>query len=312
MYAGLGGMRSVVATDGWQVRIIMVSLGLIVLAMSVQSASSTHPNGGPVPSLWSQSWTPHLSMPWALIVNMLIVNVALMPSSLRVWQVVAGSSLSSRLQRSIWLSALQITIILLFAVLIGRGVSSITQGDPSTIELGVIFNYLATNPQPILAYAIYPLFVCALLAALVSTADSAILPLTQIMTRKSSPWNSFRILVKVLLQLAVVVSSYFLVTKVWQFDIVPWVLTVFSVTTCIAPAVVLPLFVRRDFSRSASLVVGLGVILGCLSAFAWSIEHRQLDRQPWNCLIGTSISLLACAIASRMPESSKPGRQSPK
>ena len=111
--------------------------------------------------------------------------------------------------------------------------------------------------------------------------------------------------------LVVVTVLYFLVARGLGFDLIPWVLTVFSVTTCIAPAIVLPLLVRRRFSPRACVVVGLGLALGCVVALVWSVLYRgsTLSVIPWNCAIGTTISLLFTLVALRMKEAPEPGRE---
>ena len=298
VYAGFGGLRSVVQTDRWQVRLIVISVALIVLALAIQESADGDARSR---SMWTHSWRPVAAMPLALILNMLFVNLCFLPSSLRVWQVVAGSAKGTKFRRALWLSTAQVTFILTCAVFVGRGVAVRNPGSP--VDLQGIFAFLANNESPLVSYAVYPLFVAALLSALVSTADSAILPLAQVMSAKQAKWRSKVVLRNVFGLLAAVIAFYFLVTKALEFELVPWILTVLSVTTCIAPAIVVPILVpKKRFSRRATLVVGGGVIAGCATALAWSVAYREIAVTPWNCIIGVGISLLCCLVACAMPE----------
>ncbi|MEM7247731.1 MAG: hypothetical protein AAF533_20505 [Acidobacteriota bacterium] len=299
LYAGLGGMRSVVQTDGWQVRLITASMVTIVAVLALQG-TSTNPDIT-ASDMWTGTWAPAMTMPAALMINMLLVNLCLLPSSLRVWQVVAGSSKGAGFKRSLWFSTGIISVILVSAVFVARGVAVRNPG--ANVDLELIFSFLVKNENGFVSYLVYPLFVAALLSALVSTADSAILPLAQVLSSRKNKWSSARVLRNVTLMLVIVIAIYFLVTRVLQFELVPWILTVLSVTTCIAPSIIVPLFVRpRRFSPQASLVVGVGVATGCVAAFAWSITFREISIQPWNCAIGTTISLAATLIACAMKE----------
>lgn len=300
LYAGLGGMKSVVQTDRWQVRVILISMVSIVLVLAFQETRNQGAQSGPASSMWSGSWAPLQMMPVALIMNMLIVNLAFLPSSLRVWQVVAASAKGKNFKGSLWWSTAMIAAILTCAVFVSRGVAARSPGG--MIDLQTIFGFLANNDNGMVAFVVYPLFVSALLSALVSTADSAILPLAQVFASRDVPWRPQTILRNVTVLLVIVIAVYFLVTKVLNFNIVPWILTVLSVTTCIAPAIIVPLFVRKQFSPQASAVVGFGVVLGCVVAFGWSIAFRDISVQPWNCAIGAGISLVCCVVACWMKE----------
>lgn len=291
VYAGLGGMRSVVETDRWQVWLISLSLITILILLWAQEERLDSP---PTPGFHDffkiSTWSPELKMPLALIANMAIVNLCFLPSSLRVWQVVIGSTKSSKFRLGLWQATALIAMISVASVVISRVMHGRIEHRP---ELAEILGFLA-NSDGWAAYVIYPFFIIALLSALVSTADSAILPLSQALaSRNKNGWSPVRNLKNIFALLAMAVCSYFIVTRLFNLGLVAWILTVFSVTTCIAPTVIAPLFFRkRAYSRLSIALIGTGAAGGFLIALIWSIYFAgDLTMQPWNCVIGFSISL---------------------
>lgn len=296
VYAGLGGMRSVVETDRWQVWLISLSLlTTLVLLWLQETASSPVPSPGFHDLLSGSTWSPEFSMPLALFANMVVVNLCFLPSSLRVWQVVVGSAKSSRFQVGLWQATILITLVSVAGVLISRIMLGRLGHRP---ELSEILGFLAKS-DGWAAYVVYPFFIVALLSALVSTADSAILPLCQALaSRRKEGWSPLRNLGNMFVLLGLTVGAYFVVTRLFDLGLVEWILTVFSVTTCIAPTVVAPLFLRdRSYSGIGLALIGGGVIGGFLVAFSWSVAFADdLAAQPWNCVVGFGISLLLTVV----------------
>lgn len=290
VYAGLGGMRSVVETDRWQVRFISASLAAILVLLWMQEATlSLAPSPGFHDILSVPTWTPEVRMPLALVVNMIVVNLCFLPSSLRVWQVVVGSARSTGFKPALWQATILITLVSIASVIISRVMLG-RLGHPP--QLGEILGFLAKS-EGWAAYVVYPFFIVALLSALVSTADSAILPLSQALaSRRTDRWTPLSNLRNIFLLLALAVGAYFVVTRLFNLGLVAWILTVFSVTTCIAPTVVMPLFTgTRAFSRLGLTLIGLGAVGGFAVALVWSIVFAEdLSIQPWNCVIGFGIS----------------------
>jgi Na+/proline symporter len=305
VYAGLGGMRSVVETDRWQVWLISLSLLAILVLLWVQEGGSSPPPSPGFHDLFSGStWSPELAMPLALFANMVVVNLCFLPSSLRVWQVVVGSAKASRFQVGLWQATVLITLVSVAGVLISRVMLGRLGHRP---ELSEILGFLATS-DGWAAYVVYPFFIIALLSALVSTADSAILPLSQALaSRTKEGWTPLRNLRNIFVLVALAVGAYFVVTRLFNLGLVQWILTVFSVTTCIAPTVVAPLFLKDRLYSSISLVlIGAGAVGGFVVAFVWSVVFGDdLSVQPWNCVVGFAISLvltvIGCLASPRKP-----------
>ncbi|MGB3454839.1 MAG: hypothetical protein WBG08_02880 [Litorimonas sp.] len=297
LYAGFGGMRSVVETDMWQVLLICASVLLIVLYVAWRAAQGE--NSFSVTDLLTD-WTPQGPMPLSLWMNILVVNMCLLPSSLRVWQVIAASSKKeTQFQKGLIESTLLILFIVIGTLLISKGVIGLTGvGNPSITS---IFQFL-TSSGGLAAYVIYPLFVAALLSALVSTADSAILPLGQGTVTLLGQENRFspRLnMFNILFWIGMTILAFYVVNEVLQMDLVGWILTVFAITTCIAPVVVAPLFRSgRTVNKAGSAIVSVGLVIALISAIAWSVAYKDnFAMISWNCVIGFSISTLATLIA---------------
>jgi len=299
LYAAFGGLKAVVETDRWQVRLIAVSLLVVVVVLAVQELRLGRPvSPGFLDILNSATWRPQIRMPLALWVNIFLVNLTFLPSSIRVWQVVVGASKASSFRRALWQATGIIIFVTLMSLLVSRSMLGLLGRAP---DLPSIFAHLAGSPHTIVAYAVYPMLIVSMLSALVSTADSAILPLAQVLSTKAR-WTVRDGYTMVAAILAVSVACYFVVTVWFSLSLVAWILTVFSITTCIAPVVLCPLFLRpRRFGAAAILLIELGVTSGFLLALAWSVYFSSdLSLQPWNCFIGLAVSMLSTLIAFAM------------
>jgi Na+/proline symporter len=299
LYAGFGGMRSVVETDMWQVYLICLSIFLIICfiiwrTIALDGGGQT---GFDIEDLLFD-WKAQAKMPLSLWMNILIVNLCLLPSSLRVWQVIAASSKQKGFQRGLLESTGFIVLIVLGTLIISKGVIGLT--GTANQSIGSIFLFL-TNAGGVAAYIIYPLFVAAMLSALVSTADSAILPLSQgtvTLLGKEDSFSAKLNTLNILWWIAVTIILFWVVSYVLKMDLVGWILTVFAITTCIAPVVVAPLFfTKRTISQVGGIIVAAGVVLALFAAIAWSVVHKDsVVLIPWNCVIGFTISTITTAI----------------
>ena len=314
VYAGLGGMRSVVETDRWQVWLISLSLVTVTFLLWIQEGNSSPlPTPGFHDLFARATWSPECSMPTALFANMLVVNLCFLPSSLRVWQVVIGSSQTSKFKLGLWQATVLISLVSVAGVLISRAMLGRLGHQPTLAE---ILGFLA-NSDGWAAYVVYPFFIIALLSALVSTADSAILPLSQALaSRRSEGWTPVRNLKNLFVLLGLAVGAYFIVTRLFDLSLVDWILTVFSVTTCIAPTAVVPLFLtERQYTKAGLTFIGAGAIGGFLVALVWSVNFAgNLSMQPWNCVVGFGISfvltLIGCLLSPAAIQATNSGVRS--
>lgn len=285
-YAGLGGLKSVVQTDRVQVALIVVSLSLIIISFGIIYLSEDEAKA----SNFLLNWEAKFPMPASLLVNIFIVNIALLPSSLRVWQVVIATDKRTNFRAALSQATGLIVFVTVSALLISKLVLMESGNTPSSIA--AIFDFL-TSGSPLISYTLYPLFVAALLSALISTADSSVLPLAQAIASRNKQNFSRKLNTSVIAALVIgIVVTYFLVTKFTGMTLVPWILTVFSISTSVAPVVIAPIIwpLRRPREKG-SILIAMMLCLAVAVAFGWSVKFAgDLSMQPWNCMIGFLIS----------------------
>jgi Na+/proline symporter len=316
-YTGFGGLRAVVATDKLQLWLIALSLVVVLLFLSVDSTltSSTPGQMHSSSTSLSQGWKPAFIIPISLALNMLFVNLCYLPTSLRVWQIVSATTNSKKLVDGIWSSLIIMLLITLAAIFISHYLSAMEQQPDQAIQ--ALFRYMVTRSW-ISAYILYPLFLIGLLSAMLSTADSAILPISQnlyeLSSRNTSDWSRRKAILFTACIIGFVNALYFLVTKAVGFNLTSWVLTVFSVTTCVMPAIILPLFIGRLHTSLLKFLSISGAMVGFAAALLWSIVHvNSIDIQPWNSVIGLSlgIAFIMIGLPSEMAarrQTAAPGR----
>lgn len=293
VYAGFGGLRSVVITDKWQIRIITLSIIFVVLGILFTT------NFDVTLEVFS-NWKPVDKMPTSLYLNIFLINLCFLPSSLRIWQIVSASSKSDGFEKGLWQSTIIIAIITVLAIFTSKAIFFDSQIELANFNLLSIFGYLSANSSWFLSKVVYPLFITALLSALISTADSAILPLTQILTNKEKSLNQKTVFLKIGLILITVLALYILVTEVIGLGIIPLILTVFSVTTCIVPAILIPIWSSpKSYNKFSTRIISFSLILGCLLALIWSIVYKDnIAIQAYNCLIGLVITTFGTLIGT--------------
>lgn len=295
-YAGLGGMRSVVVTDRWQVILIVSALSLVLLGM-LTKVSENVPNF--LGDFLTAGWEPKFPLPAALIANITIVNLCLLPASLRVWQVVAAAKSGQTFRRGLWESTALIIFTSLCALMIGKSMIALLGPAEGEFTTDQLFKYLE-SAGGVVSYVFYPLFVVAMLSALISTADSAVLPLAQSLhATRSAKFNYALNLTIIASLLGVSIGAYFFVTRILNMGVVNWILTVFSITTIIAPAIVIPLFgAQKSLTKTGGVILSVGLLIACAAALTWSAKHSDdISTQPWNCAIGVAIATAATAIS---------------
>lgn len=174
-YAGFGGLRAVLVTDRWQLWLISLALlallGVVSFAWlgydTAQSATQTENGNNP--------GSARVTMPVAIWLNMLVVNVCYTPALLRTWQVLAASKDANVARRGLMVSLGYIVVISLVAIAIGTLYFQSMHPELKP-ELAAIFEFLVTT-NSFTGYVVYPLLVVGLFAALLSTVDSALLPI---------------------------------------------------------------------------------------------------------------------------------------
>lgn len=282
-YTGLAGLLAVVKTDRLQFRLMVFST-LIFLVWLVWTSI----NNQNFPSF--ENFFVHplifkggMLLPYPLLFNILVVNLFLVPALLRTWQMAASSPTSKEVRkgimRGVWLTVTLTAMFILIGIFFFRSVF-----PNAELSLNGILNALHTSQSSFASYIIFPLFFAACLAALISTADSALIPVLQSLFqdfRKSNihrPWKHGQILLATVFLLVIAVGLYFIVFRVLGFNLISWLFTIFSFLIICTPSIVFAVIAPEDIvSRRSSKITALISIWGGFAiAIVLSIVGNKL------------------------------------
>src|SRR3989338_2009094 len=282
-YTGLGGFIAVVRTDVFKLRLMFLS-AVILLAWLVWASLQNHI----FPS--SEIFIVHpivfkggILLPYTLLFNILVVNLFLVPALLRTWQMAAASPSSKEVKKGIikgvWLTALLTTMFILLGILFFRSVF-----PNAELSLIGMLNALHTSQNPLARYILFPLFFAGCLAALLSTADSALAPVLQSFSqdiRKSNArhsWKHRHVLLLTAILFIITISLYFVVFRLLGFNLITWLFTIFSFLIICTPSIVFAIIspdnvVNRRASKITALISIWG---GFIVAILLSIVGNKL------------------------------------
>lgn len=259
-YSSIGGFPGVLQTDRRQFA-IMVSLSVIVpLILAINSPEE----------IGSLNWIPHealsseyIFLPTSLAMYLLIVNLLYLPAQLRVWQVAAATRDKTALVKGAMRSAVALFVIWGLFIFIGvLSAAYVPESDAGYVD---ILNGLRTSGSAWVSYGAFPLLFVGSVAALVSTADSAILPIVQVivdgMPERMRTINKARITIFVLMFICYAGYYYFFILQ--KFDIVGFLFATFGYFILLAPPLLASVFWRRHVrSTGAHIAMGLGILVG--------------------------------------------------
>ncbi len=263
-YTGLGGLLAVIQTDKHQLKLIFFSTIIFLIWLVWQSIASRN-----FPSL--EHFIVHplifkggVILPYPILFNIFIVNLFLVPALLRTWQMAAASPKAEEVKKGImngvWMTTGLTTTFILIGIFFFRSVF-----PHSELSLIGILNSLYTSHNFFAAYIVFPLFFAACLAALISTADSALIPVLQSLFqdfRKSNtqrPWKHRQILLVTAVLLGIAMFLYYIIFRVFRFDLMRWLFTIFSFLIVCTPSIIFAVIapddiVRTKWSRITALI----------------------------------------------------------
>lgn len=292
LYTGFGGFEAVVRTDKLQYRLILgatlIFLGWLIFELFEKSISLNSNDFFGIQLPLSQG----IALPYPLLFNILAVNILLIPAMLRTWQMASASGNLETVKQGN-LSGAKMTFLLTAAfVLIGilffKYVFPIApnEGEPSLL---MMFQKLQSFPDTVGPFVIFPIFFAACLAALISTADSALMPIMQSLVQDfgtTKPNRAFplRKLVAVCVILfALTLGLYFIVFKVLQFDLISWLYTIFSFLIICSPLIFFTVLAPQNILEKPAtkyflffvLVIGFAIAIG-LSLYGNSSKNQTI------------------------------------
>ena len=279
IYTGLGGLNAVVQTDKWQFRFMMLTAFLLIIFMY-------YTYGNPIASdrYFPPIWGAHgvLSQNWALYANMVFVNILLIPSLLRNWQLIAATKSEKEIKRGFQNGVILTAAISLLFVIFGLLFFTVFSDAPKSMN--GILTIMAESSNPVMSNVLFPMLFAACLMALLSTVDSSLLPVVQCLANDIFP-NPQKLQKKVLYAtymistLILTVFLYRVVFKWLNFDIISWLFTIFSLVTISSPAILLACFGKDSILRTRTMQLSTVIctILGLFIALAISICGNNIS-----------------------------------
>lgn len=296
-YIALGGLSAVIVTDRIQTVMIYFGIAFLLLTLAIiTDFSSVRAMPRPLIQVSDEILKSVFILPIPLLLNVLIVNIFLLPSLLSTWQIAAASENSSSFSKGIMTGG--VSVLILWSVFILCGLYLAAQGS-NFQDITQIFIFLRDNNNVLISYIVFPVLFIGAVAALLSTADSAIIPLVQVIHDKIAQDNGFSItLIRWLLFVGwmLIGALYILVFTILKYNFMSLLFTVFGLSVCISPAVLLALWhpekVRQANSSGWAIV---SVCFGFLTAVTLSFigsQGKSIELIQLGAPIGFAISAI--------------------
>lgn len=287
IYTGLGGFEAVVKTDKYQYKLILYATLIFLSWLIIEIFEKSHSlklDDFFVPLL---PLDKGILLPYPLLANIVIVNVLLIPAMLRTWQLLAASKNLETVRKGNWIGALKTFILTAAFVFVGivffKYIFPI-ESDEGKASLIMMFNKLQSFPDYIGPYFVFPVFFGACLAALISTADSALLPITQSLVqdfRKNTTETKisfWKIIGLSLVLITITLLLYFIVFKVLNYDLINWLFTIFSLLIINSPLIIFTIVADEKLlkKRRTHIFLFIILVLGFLIAIGLSYYGNKI------------------------------------
>jgi SSS family solute:Na+ symporter len=280
IYTGLGGLNAVVKTDKIQFAFMMLTALILVLFLLFHYTDTLCNLSFDVyfPRFTGKDGIFHSN--WALYLNTVCVNILLIPSLLRNWQLFAATK-DDEISNGMWIGVFFTVLISLLFVLFGIYFYTIfaVPKDPS---LNHILSTMANSGNAILSNFLFPMLFVACLMALLSTVDSSLLPIvqslvmdTRLIKYKDEKYTNIKCIAVILF---VTLFLYLIVFKLLNFDILNWLFTIFSLVTISSPAIIFACFGNKEVLKNKKMqnTVVWSTILGLIIAGGISLWGNKL------------------------------------
>lgn len=292
-YTGLGGLNTVVKTDKLQFWFMFIVASVIIIWLFMQKPTITIKDFFPTP----MPLTKGLLLEWPLLFNMIFVNILLIPSMLRNWQLISAtrdySEVSKGLMRGFYLTA---TISALFIVL---GILFFKIFPHTQVSLNGILISMASSEDFIVSYIFLPLLFMACLMALLSTVDSSLLPVVQSISTDfiKSNGGRKRYLQITFVMLIITLGLYWIVFKIMGFNLIEWLYTIFSLVTISSPAIILGCLGNENILRKKviKMTVVFATIVGLFLALLISYIGNKMGN-VWLIQLNTPVATLISSL----------------
>lgn len=314
IYTGLGGLNAVVKTDKIQF-LFMAFTAFILVAYLLAVNDHTIGWRSLFPKIINEDGESVLS--WQLYLNMMVVNIFLVPSLLRNWQLIAATKSETEIKHGFRNGvALTAGISFLFVIF---GIIFFNVYSEAPLSMNGILTTMAESSSIALSNILFPMLFAACLMALLSTMDSSLLPVVQCLAYDIFPRPKLRNRKKMysiymVATLLISLLLYVVVFKHFKFDIVSWLFTIFSLVTISSPAILFGCFGKEEILRNKLMqystaiitIIGLGIALGISFAGNSPDGESDLSIIQLNTPIAIAVSsCLMCIVYKYISISSK-------
>ncbi|WP_395173499.1 hypothetical protein [Roseibium alexandrii] len=280
LYTGIGGLSAVISTDKIQAYLIYITVPCLILAFFIGIGIGV----GEIKyfpraafEIKESVFDSVFLLPIPLLLNILTVNLLLLPSLLSSWQLLNSSPNLHEFTRGISNGGRSVLILWSLFIVLGLVIGTSKSEINGIYD---IFNILRNSNNLIITYVLFPLLFVGCFAALLSTADSAILPIAQSIydnfRKNSDDLLNRKSLWSILLMLwVVIVLLYVLFFDVLNFDFISILFTVFGLSVVMTPAIFLGILAPKLAKRPGS---GKVAIFSMLTGFVTSIGFVTLGK----------------------------------
>ncbi|MCC6910209.1 MAG: hypothetical protein IT430_19935 [Phycisphaerales bacterium] len=289
-YSLISGYRSIVATEQWQFRFIVVAVLMLPVFLFILIWRSPQTVGiGKITSEIFGSWNAG----WAFVLGIIAMNLPAAISDSGTWQRLCSTRSVDHARRGL-LSAIPFFVLLwgtliIVSCYIAKVAVAGHSFDPATGSLmAFILTSLAANGT--LGLLVLFVFMLGLCAAMITTADSLLLVAAQMLVLDVmgvqpdtvSPDRGIRVSRITLAITAVVSFVVFVAFRLLQFDVVQLIFAIYGAQLALVPAVAAALFLHRRLElRKAGTAAALSVLAGFSGAWGSAIYGKTSGQTAW-------------------------------
>ncbi|WP_415712915.1 sodium:solute symporter family transporter [Maridesulfovibrio sp.] len=299
VYSLMSGYRAVIATDVWQLRFVVVGIGILYIfavwkIFGTQQSATVSQLAADI----SNSWVPA----WSFVFGITAMNLPAPISDTGTWQRLCSTRDSKTAQKGVLHVAFMFILFWGALVFIGVSLSKIALSAGFNPASGSLMSWVITSLTSGGAFGLILLFALflGLFSAMISTADSLLIVAGQllaidILELANRGNNTQDILRKARIAMAVIaIISFFLFSIFYllKFDVVQLVFSVYGAQLAMFPSVLASLCLRNRMDLTKASFAGMLSILCGFSAGWVSALYGKFGGNP-NWLYNSPVCALA-------------------
>ncbi|OVE73911.1 hypothetical protein BVX94_02225 [bacterium B17] len=282
IYSMISGYKAVVATDVWQLRFIILSIGalFVFLLMSLKRTELSLPFADMTKVIFSD-WRAPLSF----CAGITIMNLPAPISDAGTWQRLCAAKDVASARRGVWQVVGLFFVLWSALILLGNYFAVSGVFTPEYMQeqgslLSAILSHMSNNGA--ISLIILFAFILGLFSAMISTADSLLIVASQVFSldllnldpeaHKDDSLRKTRI---AMFCMAVLSFVIFLVFHLIKFDVVQLVFAIYGAQLAMFPSVLAALFLQKKLDLKKARPAAFGSIAGgFLLAWAFALYGK--------------------------------------